>query len=335
MAVEISRFAEHEGKDVLQAVIESESGTRICVLSYGALIRDWQVRVAGGLRSVVLGFEEFEHYPAHSRYFGAIAGRVANRIAGGRFTLNGREYQLDQNQGDNHLHGGSAGIGKQIWLMEPLAENGVRLNYTSLDGEMGYPGSLDIAVEYRLDGNRLRIEFEAMASEATPVNLVQHNYFNLMGEGDVLDHRLFLRANAYTPVDETLIPTGEIIPVSGTQFDFRNSRVMRDAAGIPQEFDHNLVLDTGRTAEDPAVILVAPDDSLTLKLFTDQPGLQLYNGSKLDVPVPGLNGVRYGRHAGLCLEDQKFPDAVNNPHFPNTIVTPDAPYRHWCEIEIA
>ncbi|WP_011579798.1 MULTISPECIES: aldose epimerase family protein [Chelativorans] len=328
------KIAVYEGREVFEATLTSSTGVKVSVISYGAVIRDWQVPVPGGMRSVVLGFEHFEEYTKYSGYFGAIAGRVANRISGARFMLNGKEYRLQPNEGANHLHGGKRGLSRQVWDMEVLSENAVRLSLTSPDGEMGYPGRLDVSVTYRLEGNALELDCTATTDAPTPVNIVQHNYFNLMGEGDIRNHVLWLAANAYTVRDFDLIPTGGIEPVAGTHFDFRKPRPLCDAQGEPIAYDNNLVLDTGRDPSSPVAILKAPDGSLTLALKTDQPGLQLYTGSKINLPVPGLGGRHYPRFAGLCLEDQNFPDAINHPHFPNCVVTPERPYRHWCEIEI-
>ncbi|WP_163266111.1 aldose epimerase family protein [Chelativorans alearense] len=335
MTDELKKIGTFEGRDVFEATLESETGVSIAVIGYGAVIRDWRVPVEGGMRSVVLGFDRFEDYPAHSPHFGSIAGRVANRIGGARFILNGREYRLPANEGPNHLHGGPKGLGRQVWDMALLPdEGGVRLSLSSPDGEMGYPGKLDISVTYRLAGNRLRIDFAADTDAPTPVNIVQHNYFNLMGEGDVRDHLLQVAANAYTVPGDDLIPTGEIRPVADTHLDLRKPRPLKDEAGEPVAYDNNLVLDTGRDLSAPVAVATAPDGSLTLALKTDQPGLQVYTGGMMNIPVPGLGGRRYPRFGGLCLEDQNFPDAINNPHFPSPVVTPERPYRHWCEIEI-
>lgn len=335
MTAEMRKIGTHEGRDVLETTLVSDTGVRVFVMNYGAIIRDWQVPVESGMRSVVLGFDRFEDYLTHSPYFGAIAGRVANRIGGSRFRLNGKEYVLPSNEGPNHLHGGPGGIAKKVWQMEGLTgDEAVRLTLTSPDGEMGYPGKLDIAVTYRLTGNRLRVEFHAETDAPTPVNIVQHNYFNLTGEGDVLDHKLWAEASAHVVLDPDLIPTGEIRPVTGTPLDFRAGRTLRDEASEAVAYDNNLVLNTRRDTAKPVAIVTAPDSSLTLKISTDQPGLQVYNSGKLKLDVPGLGGVRYPRFAGLCLEDQNFPDAINHPHFPTPVVEPGAAYEHWCEIEI-
>lgn len=322
------------GEDVHEVVLASETGVFVAILTYGALIRDWRVPVGNALRPVVLGFDDFALYPAHSPYFGAIAGRVANRIGGAEFALNGTTYALDANEGSNHIHGGARGTARQIWRIVHASTDSVHLALTSPDGEMGYPGTLDISVTYTLTGNRLDIDFAATTDKPTPVNLVQHNYFNLAGAGDILGHRLTLAAGAYTELGEGQVPTGAILPVAGSGLDFRTPRGFRDAEGRGQKIDVNFVLDTARDPKKPVAILEAPDDALTLKLHTDQKGLQVYNGWKLALGVPGLDGVAYPAFAGLCLEDQAFPDAVNHPHFPSTIVTPDRPYRHRCGIEI-
>ncbi len=323
------------GQDIHEVVLTSQTGVSVAILTYGALIRDWRVPVAGEMRPVVLGFDEFSSYPDHSPYFGAIAGRVANRIGGARFTLHGAVYDLPANEGPNHLHGGPEGIAHQIWRIAEESETSVTLTLFSPDGAMGYPGDLEIAVTYRLEGNRLEIDFAAETDRPTPVNIVQHNYFNLMGRGDVLDHRLSFAAGAYTELGEGQIPTGAILPTKGTELDFREARTMRQTDGSGQKIDCNFVLDTRRDQTEPVAMAEAPDGSLTLRIYTDQPGLQVYNGWKLDVAVPGLDGAQYHAFSGLCLEDQNFPDAINNPHFPTPVVTPEEPYRHWCAIEIA
>jgi aldose 1-epimerase len=213
----------------------------------------------------------------------------------------------------------------------------VEFSLRSPDGAMGYPGNVEMSATYRLDGNKLRLEFAATTDRPTPLSLVQHQYFNLGTGNDVLDHRYWLRASAYTEVDQNLIPTGNILEVkAGSDRDLRAApRTLRDASGKPVDYDGNFVLDAGRDFAEPIAIVTAPDNSLTLKQWSDRPGLQFYNSVMTNVPVPGLGGRMYGRYAGFCLEDQAFPDAVHHPHFPNIIITPDKPYAHWCEFEIA
>jgi aldose 1-epimerase len=201
---------------------------------------------------------------------------------------------------------------------------------------MGYPGTLKLKTTYRLDGNRLRLEFGATTDQPTPLSLVQHQYFNLGGGNDVLDHSYWFAANAITEVDSALIPTGNILEAKpGTQWHFRTPRVLRDSSGAPVGYDGNMVLDAGRDPADPVAIVKSPNGDLTLKLWTDRPGVQFYNATMTNVPAGlGLNGKTYGLHSGFCLEDQAFPDAVHHPHFPNIIITPEKPYSHWCEFEI-
>ncbi|RDE08317.1 aldose epimerase family protein [Pelagibacterium lacus] len=327
-------FGEFEGHPVEEVVLTSAEGVTVAILNYGALVRDWRVPVDGTRRPVVLGFEEFPPYLADSAYFGAICGRVGNRIGGARFTLDGVTHRLDANEGRNHLHGGPKGSAKRLWTIRTLAEDSVTLTLHSPDGDMGYPGALDLVLTYRLSGYTLELEWEARTDQPTPVNIIQHNYFNLMGHGDVLDHRLAVAGTAVTTLGDGQIPTGAIDPIAGTRLDFRAGRTMRDSDGAEIEIDNNFVLPTRRRREDPVGRLVAPDSSLTLEIFTDQPGLQIYNGWKIEPGAMGLNGEAYGRFAGVCLEDQNFPDAINHPHFPDCVATPQRPYRHWCAIAI-
>ncbi len=327
--IETREFGRLERREVREAVLET-AAARVAVLSYGCVVRDW--RVAGA--PMVLGFDRFEDYPAHSRAFGIIAGRVANRTARGRFRLNGVDHQLPVNNGPNHLHGGVLGLGRRIWEMETDDRaNAVRLRYASPDGEEGYPGAVDFAVTIRLSGARLSFEMEGRPDRPTPVNLAQHNYYSL-GCADVLGCEVEIRADRCTPVDATLIPTGEIAPVAGGPLDFRRARRMADAAGAPVPIDLNLVLEEGRDLAAPAAEVFAPESGRRLRLWTDQPGLQVYNAPEMDMPVPGLDGRRYGPYAGLCLEAQHFPDSLNKPAFPSIIATPDAPYRQVTSVEI-
>jgi aldose 1-epimerase len=322
-----------DGRPVHEATLVSDAGVTLRIMDWGAVVRDWQVPVAGGMRRVVLGLARAEDYPAHSPHLGAIAGRVANRIAKGRFTLDGTTYSLPVNNGPNHLHGGPQGFGKRFWDLEATSDTAT-LRLVSPAGDAGYPGRLDVTVTYRLHGHAVSIDFEAEADAPTPVNLVQHHYFNLMGGGDVLDHRLRVAATAVTEVDGDLTPTGRLLPIGETPFDFRRPRSFREADGTPLVIDHNLALDMAR-GDTPAAVLEAPDGALTMRLWTDQPGLQVYNGAKLAVNAAGLDGARHTAFAGLCLEDQGFPDAVNHPRFPQSILRPGSTYRHACRIEIA
>lgn len=335
MSIRISEFGTHEGKRVDQFHLTSDTGVEVDIIGYGVAVRDWRVPVAGGLRSVVMGFDRFADYPAHSQHFGSIAGRVANRIANARFALEGQMVQLAPNLGPHQLHGGVRGLGVQVWEGEAdSASNAVRFKLFSPDGDMGYPGNVAFEALYRLAGNRLELTLTGVPDRKTPVSLVQHHYFNLGTGDDVLDHRLSVAADARTVLDENLVADGTIVPVRGTSYDLRAGRALRDQSGAPLDFDGNYCLDTGRDPAMPVAEVLGPDGALRLKLFTDRPGLQVYNSVWCDIPVPGLNGRRYGKYAGLCLEDQMFPNGVNQRHFPDIMVTPEKPYRHHCAIEI-
>lgn len=299
----------------------------------------------GRLDDVVLGFDAVDRYvDGNDPYFGALIGRYANRIAHGTFTLDGRTYTLATNQPPHHLHGGRRGFDSVVWSAEPVDEgrgSGLVLRYTSPDGEEGYPGTLEVRVRYTLtDGDELVVDYHATTDRATPVNLTQHSYFNLAGGAgsaagaDVLDHVLTIPAERFTPVDETLIPTGELRAVDGTPFDFREPTAIgtRIDAADPQlrfgaGYDHNYVL----SAEDDGALRQAarvyePGSGRVLEIHTTEPGVQLYTGNHLG-GTEGKGGVRYGPRAGLALETQHFPNSPNRPEFPSTIVRPGEPYR--------
>lgn len=336
MGVIVSPIGVHQGAEIRRARIESADGVSVEIISYGARLRDWRVPVNGVQRTVVLGFERLESYFSDTAHIGAIAGRVANRIGRARFTLGGREYRLPANEGAHHLHGGPEGIGNRVWALETdSAGNAAKFSIASPDGHMGYPGAAEIEVTFRLEGKKLLHEMSARVTEPTPINVVQHHYFNLMGRGEVGGHRLTIAADRYTAVDSELIQTGEIRPVAGTRFDFRAGRKIFAPGEKPATYDLNYVLADNRDPAEPVARVEAPDGSLTLKLWTDQKGLQFYNGAYLGTLTGGLGGATYRPYGGFCLEDQGFPDAVNHEHFPSVIVTPEAPYRHRCAIEIA
>ncbi|MET3927577.1 aldose epimerase family protein [Devosia sp. 2618] len=336
MAIAVSNFGEFRGKRVDQFRLVSATGVTVDLIGYGVAVRDWRVPVAGGERSVVLGFDTFEAYEKHSPHFGSLAGRVANRIKDASFDLNGKTYQLAANLGTLQLHGGEEGLGRQVWDGQvDEANNSVRFTHFSPDGAMGYPGNVNFSATYTLKGNRLKLELSATTDQATPISLVQHQYFNLGTTADVLDHTIQVNSSAYTQLGDDLAATGAILPSRGTIYDLRTPRTMRDSAGKPVDYDIGMALDTGRNNTDPVATVVSPDKDLTLKLWTDRPGVQVYNGVSTNVPVPGLNGATYGKNSGFCLEDQAYADALHNPHFPNVIYSPERPYRHWCEFEIA
>jgi aldose 1-epimerase len=333
MTVSVERFGAFEGNDVEQFRLVSETGVEVDIISWGVAVRDWRVPVGDTRRSVVLGFDGFDAYPTDSPSFGSLAGRVANRIAGASFEVDGVTYKTPANfMGRHTLHGGSQGLGRVVWRGETDSmNNAVRFTHVSPDGHAGFPGTVAFTATYTLVGNKLKLELHAKTDKRTPINVVQHQYFNLGTGRDILDHRYQLIAPAYTALGEDLIPTGAILPVKGTVWDFNTPRTLRDANGHGIDYDGNLVLASGRRFDEPVAIVTAPDDSLTLKLWTDRPGLQFYNSVWSGVSAEGKT---FGKHSGFCLEDQDFPDAVHHPHFPSTIYGPDRDYVHRCDIEI-
>ncbi|MFJ7099778.1 aldose epimerase family protein [Streptomyces albogriseolus] len=317
-------------------------GTRMEVLSYGGIVHSLEIPDRRGRRAnVSLGLRTLEEYVASSPYFGALIGRYGNRIGKGTFTLDGARYQLSVNDGENSLHGGAQGFDKRVWDVEPFTRGsdvGLHLYYTSVDGEMGYPGTLRVKVTYTLtrDGD-WRIDYEATTDKATVVNLTNHVYWNLAGEGSgsVYDHELSIAASRYTPVDSGLIPTGELARVAGTPFDFRRAKpIGRDIRTAHQQvlygqgFDHNWVLDKGITRRpEQAAVLRDPSSGRTLRIATNEPGLQFYSGNFLDGTLVGSGGRVYRQGDGLCLETQHFPDSPNQPAFPSTVLLPGETYR--------
>jgi aldose 1-epimerase len=309
------------------------------LLTYGGIIRSVQVPDRdGAVANVALGFDALDDYVERSPYFGCITGRFANRIREGRFTLAGHTYELPRNDGPNTLHGGPDGFHVKVWEATVAEPNVLALGYTSPDGEEGFPAELAVDVTYTLDGGDLRIDYLAenrSATEATVLNLTNHSYWNLGGEGSgsILQHELELAASRYTPVDETLIPTGELAPVEGTPFDFRAPRALgeRIEADHPQlriagGYDHNFVLD-GDGSLRLAARVRDPESGRTLEVVTTEPGIQLYSGNFLDGTLVGPSGRAYGRQEGLALETQHFPDSPNQPGFPSTELAPGATFR--------
>jgi aldose 1-epimerase len=337
----VSTFGIHQGKAVEEVRLRS-GVAEAAIISYGAVLRDLIVPTHGGTQRVVLGLDRLEDYVAHSPHFGAIAGRYANRIRHGRFVLDGETYQLPLNQENRHsLHGGGNGLGKRIWQVAARSKDFVTLTHVWPDREAGYPGTLVTACTYRLQGTTLRIELSATADQATPVNLCHHSYFNLDGSDTVLDHELEVAAEFYTPADADWIPTGQILGLAGTPFDFRTSRPIQlmDASGERVRYDHNYVLRRKRLEPSGfdhlplahAATLSSRRNGLKLEVWTTEPGLQVYDGFKVNLPVPGHDGAVYGPNAGLCLEPQHFPDSPNQAHFPSTILRPGEVYRQVTE----
>jgi aldose 1-epimerase len=331
----IRAFGAVDGAPVQEITLRSPDGVTARIITWGAVLRDLVVPTRKGPRHVVLGYDSIEAYVAHSPYFGAIVGRHANRIGQARFTLDGDRHDLSRNEGVHHLHGGETGFGQRVWRVLSHDDASCTLALDSADGDMGYPGALKATCRYTLRAPAtLRIEMEATADRPTPVNLTTHSYYNLAGAPDILDHHLTVDADEFTVTDDDLIPTGEIRPTRGTHLDFRKDPTLRAALSVAQGalIDDNLVIAGEAGALRRAARLTAPARDLAMEVWTTEPGVQVYDGHLVDSPVPGLHGWRYGRHAGLCLEPQRFPDGPNQPHFPPCILRPGAVSRQVAEI---
>lgn len=307
-------------------------GLRAEVLTLGATLQD--LRLEGVAHPLVLGSPDPAAYLGPLRYFGAVVGRFANRIGGARFALDGTEYRLSANQDGRHLlHGGETGTDALIWDVLAQAGDRARLGLVLPDGHMGFPGTLRIACEIALPGaGRLALDLSATTDAPTLCNLAHHGYFNLDGGASILDHRLSVAAEHYLPVDHDLIPTGEVAPVADTRFDYRRARPVGDASG--QGLDHNFCTARGWGRLRAVARLEGPESGVSLEVWTDAPGLQVYDGAHID-GLKGLDGRVYGRHAGIALETQGWPDAPNRPGFPPAILRPGQTYRHRVEYRFA
>jgi len=329
------RLADGTAVDIY--TLTNKAGIEARITTYGAILVSLKLPDRNGaFADVNLGFDGLEGYLGTHPYFGAIIGRYGNRIAKARFTLDGVAYALPPNNNGNTLHGGIRGFDKVVWAAEPVRSAdgaGVKLVYLSKDGEEGFPGNLSVTVVYTLtDANELRIDYEAVTDRKTPVNLTNHAYWNLKGEGrgDVLGHVLRLEADGITAVDSAanLIPTGEIAPVAGTPFDFTSPHAIGERiAKVEGGYDHNFVLRSGGGTLALAARVEEPESGRVLEIWTDQPGIQLYTGNFLDGTVVGKGGKAYGKHFAFCLETQHFPDSPNHPNFPSTILEPGQTYR--------
>ena len=328
------------GKPVEVFTLTNAAGAEVRAITFGGIITSWRVPDRRGqLADIVLGYDDpAEYVKDNSPYFGAIVGRYGNRIAKARFTLDGRTYPLAANNGANHLHGGIQGFDKVLWQGEALrGGTGVVFTRTSADGEEGYPGNLKARVTYTLtDKNELVVAYEATADKPTVVNLTQHTYFNLAGQGtgNILGHVLRINADRYTPVDATLIPTGELAPVDKTPFDFRQptaigARIQSEHPQIQfgRGYDHNWVLARSGAGLSLAADVYEPTSGRTLQVRTTEPGVQFYAGNFLDGTITGKGGRVYQQRSGFCLETQHFPDSPNQPTFPSTTLRPGETYR--------
>ncbi len=324
-----------DGATVELYVLTNSKGMTAKIMTYGATVTQLIVPDRNGKSGdVTLGFDNLDQYLATQPYFGAIVGRVANRIAKGKFILNGTEYTLAANNGPNHLHGGLKAFDKVVWKAKPVSSaegQSVEFSYLSVDGEEGYPGNLTCKVVYTLTkDNELKIDYTATTDKPTPVNLTNHAYFNLAGAGtgDVLGHELMLVAQRFTPVDDSLIPSGQITAVKDTPMDFtKPARIGSRINQVKGGYDLNYVLDSGGSK---APVLAArvhePKSGRVMEVYTTEPGVQFYTGNFLDGTISGIGGI-YKKHSGFCLETQHFPDAVHHPNFPSIILTPGQVYR--------
>ena len=342
--VEMSSFGQlPDGREVELFTLRNNQGAEVSIMTYGATIVSLKMPDKEGIiEDVALGFDSLQGYMGDNPYFGSIVGRYGNRIAGGEFTLDGQSYPLARNNSPNHLHGGVVGFDKVLWEASTPDNSDsparVAFSYLSEDGEEGYPGNLSVKVVYTLTHeNSLVVDYEASTDKATPVNLTQHTYFNLGGggEGNILDHELHLNASHFTPVDSTLIPTGEIRSVAATPFDFKSMPMVIGARIAESDtqlvygngYDHNYVVDhQGGDSITWVATAYDPSSGRTMEVHSSEPGVQFYTGNFLDGTITGKNGNVYGRNAGFCLETQHFPDSPNQPNFPSTILRPGELY---------
>lgn len=328
-----------DGQHVTVFTLTNRQGMQVKLLDFGAIISAIHVPDRDGtFADVVLGFEHIEPYLANSAFLGAVIGRFGNRIAEGRFTLDGKDYQLAVNNAPNHLHGGDQGFHQVMWRAEPFTRDdavGVTFTRSSPHGEDGYPGKLDVTLTYELDDdNALSLRYHAVTDQATPINLTNHSYFNLAGQGTILGHEVMIDADRYLPVDAGSIPTGELAEVTGTPFDLRQSTVIGDSIALPHEqlrigrgYDHNFVLNQKADHRlNLAAMVRDPVSGRVMQVYTQEPGVQFYSGNFLDGSQHGKLRAHSYRGA-LCLETQHFPDSPNQSHFPSTILRPGQVYQ--------
>jgi len=336
MSIEKQAFGKTpDGKDVDLYTLTNANGLKTQITNYGGIVTTLYVPDRDGkLDDIVLGYETLDEYIADSPYFGALVGRCGNRIGKGKFTLEGVEYTLAANNGENHLHGGIKGFDKVLWDAEPLETPdgpALKLTYLSPDGEEGYPGNLKSTVIYTLtNDNELKVEYEAETDKTTVVNLTHHSYFNLAGHGsgDILSHELTLTADNYTPVDEGLIPTGEIRAVKGTPMDFTTPKTVGERIEkVEGGYDHNFVLNNSDGSLALAASVYEPKTGRLMEISTTEPAIQFYSGNFLDGSNKGKGAV-YNKHDGFCLETQHYPDAPNKPKFPSIVLKPGEKYKH-------
>lgn len=322
-----------DGQSVDLYTLVNKNGLQAKIINYGGILTELRVPDRkGDPADIVLGYDRLGDYENDPCYFGATVGRYGNRIAEGKFSLGGITYTLATNDGENHLHGGVRGFNKVLWGAEQLQDEdgvSVKLTYLSKDGEEGYPGNLDCTVIYTLtNDDELRISYEAKTDKPTIVNLTHHSYFNLAGcgSGDILGHQLMLKAECFTPVDETIVPTGEIKSVKNTPLDFVSPKLMGEQiANVAGGYDHNFVLNNSDGSLALAARVYEPGSGRVMEILTTEPGIQFYSGNFLDGSNKG-KGATYCKHSGFCLETQHFPDSPNQPKFPSTVLNPGKKY---------
>jgi aldose 1-epimerase len=325
--------------EIQEVTLTTRAGATARIITWGAVLRDLLVPGPAGPQRVVLGLETLDDYVRYSPFFGAIVGRYANRIGDARFRLDGREVDLVPNENGNELHGGPASFGRRSWALLGHSEQAAHLGLVSEDDEMGFPGRLFATCSYELlEPAILRVSLQAFADEPTPVNLTPHNYFNLDGSADARDHLLQVSSDFYTPVDDEQIPTGEIRSVAGSPLDFRDPRALQRAGDAYRDIDHNLVLRREASAGlalAHGATLSSPESGIAMELWTTEPGLQVYDGSLVDLPVRGTGLRELKPYSGIALEPQRFPDSPNHPSFPNTILTPGLVSRQVSEFRFS
>jgi aldose 1-epimerase len=334
MGITEKAFGNYEGQAITEYTLTNANGMQASIINYGGTITKLTAPDKNGtFGDIVLGYDSLSGYLQRGNpYFGALIGRYGNRIAKGKFTLDGQTYKLAGNNNGNSLHGGNKGFDKVVWTAEKQGDNSLKLTYQSKDGEEGYPGNLNVTVIYTLTAdNSLKIDYTATTDKATPLNLTNHAYYNLSAGTDstILDHELQINADKYTPVDAQLIPTGQIADVKGTPMDFTTSKpVGRDIAQVKGGFDHNWVLNKNGNTLEKIATLYHPKSGRVMDVYTTEPGLQFYSGNFLDGRLTNTKaGTKYVKHAALCLETQHFPDSPNQTNFPNTILKPGETYK--------
>lgn len=340
MSIEKVNFGKINENKVMLYILSNKNNMTVKITNYGGIITSIMLPDKNGkIGDVVLGYDSLSNYVENNPYFGAIIGRYGNRIANGKFNLNGTEYILAKNDGPNHLHGGLKGFDKVVWNAEEIQKEdtvGLKLSYLSKDGEEGYPGNLNVTVTYKLNNdNELRIDYSAVTDKRTIVNLTSHSYFNLKdaGASSILDHELMINADKFTPIDSTFIPTGNLSSVENTPFDFRKFRMIGERINDEAEqlkfglgYDHNFVLNNSEKKLKLAAKVKENSSGRMFEVLTTEPGIQFYSGNFLDGSITGKNNIVYNYRNGFCLETQHFPDSPNHPNFPSTVLEPGTEY---------